>query len=130
MRVKIALLALIVLALAGCQGPQAITDAALRDTIFSIENRANGAAVMWMTHDDVGTYCTLDKGLAQKAYEIMTSGKDALVKYRTLNANDKENGALGGMFQGACNTERSTNTNYLVTDIQLAPDKAATPTSK
>ena len=115
--------------LSGCgAGIQAITDATARDTIFSVEQRNNGAVVMWLTHDDVGTYCTIDKNIGETAFDLMKSGHDALISYRTLNGNDKENGALGGLFQGACNTDRSSgnNTNYLVTKIEAAPAITAT----
>ena len=78
---------------------------------------------MWLTHDDVGTYCTVDSALGQKEFDIMKSGQDALIQYRTLNSGDKENGALLGLFQGGCNTDRSSgnNTNYLVLSVEVAP---------
>lgn len=127
--IKILLVALFAVSiLSACKGNQAITDATARDTIFSVEHRNNGAVVMWLTHDDVGTYCTVDKGLGETAFEIMKSGQDALVSYRTLNASDKENGALFGMFEGGCNTDNKSgnNTNYLVTKIEVAPAITAT----
>jgi hypothetical protein len=120
--VKAFTIVLLIILLSGCAGPQAITNATARDTIFSTETRANGATVMWLTHDDVGTYCTVDKSLGELGYEIMKSGRDALITYRTLNAADKENGALFGLFQGGCNTDNGSgnNTNYLVTGIKYA----------
>jgi hypothetical protein len=120
---KIAVVLLFVALLVGCQGVQAITDATARDTIFSVEKRANGAYVMWLTHDDVGTYCTGDPALGQKEMDIMKSGQDALIEYRTLNTSDKENGILFGIGEGQCNTDRKSgnNTNYLVMKVEVAP---------
>ena len=135
MKRSLALLAglIVTVLLAGCgAGLQAITGATARDTIFSVEQRNNGGVVMWLTHDDVGTYCTIDKSIGETAFELMKSGQDALVSYRTLNGNDKENGVLGGLFQGACNTDRGSgnNTNYLITKIEAAPVLTSTVKTK
>ena len=124
MKAKWIILLVVAAIVSGCTGPQAIVDATARDRIFSVEVRANGATVMWLVHDDVGTYCTTNKQLSELGQEIMTSGKDAIVHYRTLKVNDPEQGAIGGLFLGACNTERSDrNTNYLITGLEVAPDK-------
>ncbi len=101
----------------GIQGPGAITDAYLRDTIFSVEPRVNGSTTMWMTHDDVGYYCTTDKTLGQ---QILAMIKDpgqpveVIVEYRSVNIGDAEyNGAvLGGCARestGSGSSDKGSN---------------------
>ncbi len=46
-------------------GPKAIVEGTLRDTVFAVEPRANNTISVWMTHDDVGVYCTTDTELGE-----------------------------------------------------------------
>lgn len=80
--------------LASCgPGPYAIERATLRDTIFSIEPRSNGTTTLWMTHDDVGAYCTRDSALVAQANALLAQPapyNEVLVTYRSINNSDSE----------------------------------------
>ena len=101
----------------GIQGPGAITHAYLRDTIFSVEPRANGSTTMWMTPDDVGYYCTTDKALGKAILDMIkdtSQPAEVLVEYRSVNIGDSEyNGAvLGGCARestGAGSSDKGSN---------------------
>lgn len=110
----------IILTLSGCAGAQAITKATLRDTIFSVEPRNNGVTVMWMTHDDVGAYCTTRPEIAAKMHRFLNeqTRREVLVDYKSLNVGDEGYNLLNG----GCSTDTDT-TNYIVIDIRL-PDGA------
>ncbi len=110
---------LAILALSGCAGAQAIKGkATLRDTIFSVEPRNNGVTVMWMTHDDVGAYCTTRPEIAAKMKHFLNdkNRQEVLVDYKSLNVGDEGYDLLNG----GCSTDTNT-TNYIVIDIRL-PD--------
>jgi uncharacterized lipoprotein YajG len=109
---------ILVLVLSGCAGPQSITKATLRDTIFSVEPRNNGVTVMWMTHDDVGAYCTTRPEIAEKMNQFLhqNTRQEVLVDYQSLNVGDEGYDLLSG----GCATDANT-TNYIVIDIRL-PD--------
>lgn len=112
----IAPLALLVLALGGCaQGAQAITQAYLRDSIFSIEPRANGTFTVWMTHDDVGSYCTNDPSIIAQAKVIFDSpDPTAVIEYRSINANDPEWTWFDGMGGGCAAEAGTSHITYLL----------------
>lgn len=116
----IGLILLLALMLAGCQGPKAIVNATLRDTIFSVEPRANGATSIWMTHDDVGTYCTFDTKLAADALAILKSANpEVIITYRSINSNDPEWAWLGDMNGNGCPQESGQqSTIYKLLTIQ------------
>jgi len=86
-------IALCVLVLTACS-PRVITNsegqrATVRDAIYSLETRQNGAYVMWLRYDDEGVYCMSDKALYDKALDIMTKGTGwVLVEYHTLRATE------------------------------------------
>lgn len=42
----------------------------LKDEIFGIEHRANGVVVVWVVHDDVGSYCFNNRETAAKAEDL------------------------------------------------------------
>lgn len=111
---------LLVVLLSACAGQHAITDAYMRDTIFSIEPRLNGTATIWMTHDDVGSYCSRDATIIAKAHAIFAStNPETVVEYRSVNTNDPEWTWFGGVG-GGCAVETgssSGHTTYLVLNI-------------
>ena len=114
----VAVVILILAIVAGCAGPQAIRGkATLRDTIFSVEPRNNGVTVMWMTHDDVGAYCTTKPEIAEKMQKYLDGSEhvEVLVDYKSLNVGDEGYDLL----HGGCSTDVDT-TNYIVIDIRLA----------
>lgn len=88
MNIKKVLIGLGVFALTACASVipnEAGKRGELRDAIYSVEPRANGAYVMWLRYDDEGVYCTMDKAVYDKAKQIMHEGTGwALVEYYTL----------------------------------------------
>lgn len=120
MNIKRAVLIVVIVALTGCAGPQAIRGkATLRDTIYSVEPRNNGVTVMWMTHDDVGAYCTTKPEIAAKMKDYLEGGVgEVLVDYKSLNIGDEG----FDLLNGGCSTDSNT-TNYIVVDIRI-PDGA------
>lgn len=80
----------VLLVLSGCsgEGAHAVRDGRVRDTIYATETKANGSNFIWMTHDDVGVYCTMDKALYDKANAIFNDGtKVPLVWVDYISAN-------------------------------------------
>jgi hypothetical protein len=64
----------------------------LRDAIYSIEPRANGATAIWLRYDDEGVYCTMDQAVIDKAKKILTEGTGwALIEYYTLYGTPNSN---------------------------------------
>jgi hypothetical protein len=102
--------------LVACAGVQAIKGkATLRDTIFSVEPRNNGVTVMWMTHDDVGAYCTTKPEIAAKMVDFLSNyNGEVLVDYKSLNVGDDGYNLLNG----GCSTDSKNTTNYIVLDIR------------
>lgn len=114
MKVKALFILIVALLITGCAGVQAIKGkATLRDTIFSVEPRNNGVTVMWMTHDDVGAYCTTKPEVAAKMNYFLNKGGEVLVDYKSLNVGDEG----FDLLNGGCSTDENT-TNYIVLDIR------------
>lgn len=118
---KLLLFFISVLLLAGCgAGPNAVKDATLRDTIFSIETKENGSHFLWMVHDDVGTYCTMNAALFAKAEAIFDDKAhqpDVFLKYISANVGSNENKSF---FQDPLNIQGCVHdkaTVYVITDI-------------
>lgn len=117
-RSVIPILALLFLAiLTACgPGPHAVMNGTLRDTIFSVEPRANGSTSIWMTHDDVGVYCTLNQELASKALLILSSpDNEVILRYASINAGDPESNIL--LTNGCATEERKQVTVYKIISI-------------
>lgn len=96
---RIAWLAVVgILGLAACgPGPHAVQDGALRDTIFAIETKQNGSHFVWMMHDDVGVYCTMDNALFGKAEAIFNDKShtpEVIINYISANLGSAENPGL------------------------------------
>lgn len=89
-----------------------------RDTIFSVEPRANGATVMWLTHDDIATYCTIDPAIAKQMDNLLLEHNgDVIVRYSTINFSDS---SLDKNLS-ACSTDSISITNYIVWSITAVP---------
>lgn len=132
--VVLAIACLILVTISACdgfglsvQGPHSITQAYLRDTIFSVEPRLNGSVTVWMTHDDIGFYCTTDQSIKQQALAIIEDIDQApsvLITYRSVNINDPE---VNGIGAGGCAVEKtsgesSTQQAYkLLSIIRVSP---------
>jgi hypothetical protein len=122
MRAKLfGLIVLLALVLIGCgAGPKAVIEGTIHDTIFSVEPRHNGTVSIWMTHDDVGVYCTVDKALGDIALEILLSpNPDAIITYRSINGGDPE---VSYMFDPAsgCGDEKEGTTRYKLLSVRRA----------
>jgi len=116
---RILILVVMATLVTACQGQGHILNGKLRDTIFSVEQRKSGALVMWMTHDDVGNYCTLDPALGQKALQAFNRGGSVIVTYSSVTTGSAE----APWFGETCNTDGRT-TNYVIKDIQPTEDAA------
>lgn len=116
---------LFVLLLTACgPGAKAITSGnpgVLRDTIFSVEPRLNGTTTVWMTHDDLGSYCTKDASLSKLAQDIIndkTKPAEVILQYASINAGDSEGGGvLGDITSSGCAADRSTGNGNVVYKI-------------
>lgn len=120
--VLVAIVIVVCLSLVGGLGQQAVKGGELSDTIFSTEPRANGTYSMWMVHDSVGVYCTLNQQLYEKAHDLFLEGKKVLMHYDSVSWNDPENG-LFGLFGTGCSHETTTNTSatvYRITAVEAA----------
>lgn len=95
MKYRLVLLTVLLFALAACgAGPHAVRSGLLRDTIFAVEEKQNGSYFLWMTHDDVGTYCTMDAALYYEAKKIFidkTHAPEVLLTYISSNVGTDEN---------------------------------------
>lgn len=125
-RLKIGLLVLVLLVItAACgAGPKAITQGTLRDTLFAVEPRANNTVSVWMTHDDVGVYCTTDKVLGDRALEFLrSSNPEVVITFRSVNNSDAEWAWLGDLTGGGCAVERGSEEVqvYKLLTIEQAP---------
>lgn len=110
------------LLLAGCEGAKAIREGRLRDTLFSIERHANGAASIWVTHDDVGVYCTLDQEIVAQAEQIFTSTHpEVIITYGSVNAGSSESGNVLAPLQGCAYMDDKTVTVYRIINLEAAP---------
>lgn len=92
----------------------------LKDEIFGVEHRANGAIVVWVVHDDVGSYCFSNDSTARKAEELFNTydGKVVITYYD------------GHLFDG-CPQSTEHNHVYTAIGIEKAESeqaKAPTPT--
>lgn len=117
---RLGLFIIVLTLLAGCgAGAHAVRQGQLRDTIFSIEPKQNGSYFLWMTHDDVGVYCTLDANLfakAKKIFEDPTRSPEVFLTYGSLNVGTPENPTINpGNTQG-CQYEGATI--YVISDVQ------------
>src|SRR5258708_3936751 len=90
---KFKILSLIVLAsvvLSGCSA-RVIENkegrrATVRDAIYSLEPRANGAYVMWLRYDDEGVYCIDSDTLYNQAMNLLLTTGWAIVEYHTYSS--------------------------------------------
>ena len=124
MRKLLPLFLIIVLAslLAGCggAGAHAVKDATMRDTIFSVEKKENGSNFVWMVHDDVGVYCTMNDDLYQKALKIINDKShpaDVIVHYISNNLGTEENKNFFQDPLGVTGCQHGKATVYIITSI-------------
>lgn len=122
MKRRLIVFMMVIVMLAGCEGAKAIREGRLRDTLFSIERHANGAASIWVTHDDVGVYCTLDQAIVAKAEQIFTSANpEVIITYGSVNAGSSESGNVLAPLQGCAYMDDKTLTVYRIINLEAAP---------
>lgn len=121
---KTILVFLLLIILAGCgAGPHAVKDATLRDVIYAVETKENGSHFVWMRYDDVGTYCTMNVDLFNKAVEIFndkTREPQVFIKYISANIGSAE---AKGFFQdplGVSGCVHDKATVYVIISIEPA----------
>lgn len=62
----------------------------VRDTVFAVEERGNGAHIVWLTHSDVDGYCIPDKDTDIST--IMRHEGEILITYHTISSAGSEFG--------------------------------------
>ena len=86
-------MAALAIGLAACS-PRVISNSegrrgTVRDAIYAVEPRQNGAYAMWLRYDDIGVYCINDQALYDKAKQILTQGSGwAIVEYHTVQITE------------------------------------------
>lgn len=129
-RIILLFVALCALLMSACgAGQQAIVTSnpgEAHDTIFSVEPRLNGTLTIWLTHDDVGAYCTLDTNLKLKIQQLWdTEQYEVILSYVSINAGDAElGGALSLNPTTMCARERGGEGTivYRIVDIRPAQE--------
>ena len=77
-----------------------------RDTVFSVEQRGNGATVLWLTHDDVTAYC-FDKPV--NSQEMINHDGDIVLHYQSIVPDSR----------AICYRVEPSVTTYLITEYSL-----------
>lgn len=101
-------------------GPHAVRDATLRDTVFSVETKENGSHFVWMVHDDVGVYCTMNDVLFKKVTDIFydkTHPADVFIKYISSNLGSDENKNFFQDPLGISGCKHEKATVYVITEV-------------
>lgn len=111
------------MALAACN-PHRVTDGVLRDTIFSVEEIANGYYRIWMTHDDIAGYCAQTPELGQEAMTLLQEhGGEVVVTFRDITVADKEASWWDSSECGTVAGGDSTTHMFVFTDIEAVPSR-------
>lgn len=85
----ILILVLVSLLMSGCYA-NAVRTGTLRDTLFSVEETNDGAWRVFMTHDDVAGYCTLDSELGQEAHNLLLEHDgEVMVEFTSIKLTDE-----------------------------------------
>jgi ABC-type amino acid transport substrate-binding protein len=117
----LAALLIVSVLLAACSGPKAIHDGVLRDTIFAIEHHANGAVSVWMTHDDVGVYCTLDGDMAARLDGLFRGeSPEVFLTYGSVNVGTGEATNVLNWSQGCAYESDENTTVYRIIAVESA----------
>lgn len=93
---KVAIFTMLALALVGCVGAHAVTDAQVTDWVSNTEAMNNGFYIVWVRFDTTSAYCTRDQALFNRARELADGVTPVVIKYQGLNIG--EEGASGGPF--------------------------------
>ena len=114
------ILALCALLLAACpaQSRQFTKVGMLRDTIFSVEQRGNGALIVWMTHDDAGAYCFGVSDEHPSAESLIDHQGEVVITYADILANGDGCGSAEVSHDG------SGFHTYKVQKMRLVPARA------
>ena len=76
----------------GVTSPRYTRSGVLRDTIFSLEERGNGAIIVWLTHDDDGVYCIGKSEEKIDPQRLIKHDGEAIIKYKDIAAGDQGDG--------------------------------------
>ena len=107
-------------------GPHAVKDAIKRDTIDSVETKENGSHFIWMTHDDVGVYCTMNNDLYQKALTVVNDKKHdpyVIMHYISSNLGSEENKNFFQDPLGVQGCKHDAATVYVITSLEAVSDQ-------
>lgn len=120
---KVAIFAILALALVGCVGAHAVTDAQVTDWVSNTEAMNNGFYIVWVRFDTTSAYCTRDQALFNRARELADGVTPVVIKYQGLNIG--EEGASSGPldFNGWDECDRNVGediTTYRMVSIEPA----------
>lgn len=92
----------------------------IRDTIYSVEQSNNGSWKVYMTHDDISTFCTYNAQLGQKALDLLENYEgESFIKFRAVNETDPEWSFWNG---SDCKTSNAADiTMFMLLDVNPAP---------
>lgn len=121
----------LLLFLGGCvgKGAHAVEQGEIRNIIYSIESKVDGTYFVWMTNDDVGAYCTMDKAIYDQAKSILedeTRIPKVFLGYESLNRGTKERPATLSNAFGTEGCSHSEATVYVITYIRRVNDELLT----
>lgn len=107
----------IALVLAACPGTRQYTrTGSLRDTTHTVQERGNGALIVWVTHDDLGAYCFGISDEKPSRNALLNHDGEVIIDYTDITPLNSD---------GCANAESSQDGSgfhtYKVTGIHLVP---------
>lgn len=121
-KIKTLSLALVMFVLSACSERVISNEAGkrgqVRDAIYSIEPRANGATALWLRYDNEGVYCTIDPAVIEKAKKILSEGTGwALIEYYTLVGTPNYNWNSCYNIEASGSSSEAKHTIYIIQTI-------------
>jgi hypothetical protein len=114
-------IALCALLIAACPQSRRFTrTGTLRDTLFSVEERGNGALIVWVTHDDAGAYCFGVSDEHPSVEDLIDHQGEVVITYSDIALNGD------GCSNAESSQEGSGFHTYKVHKIRLVPARAGT----
>lgn len=112
------LIAVVVLLLTACTSYRT-AKGNVRDTIYSVEVTHNGSYKVYMTHDDVAVFCTYDKVVGERAWDILNNWKgEALLTFRSVSERDAEWSLWNGSDCKTTTADEGGIVMFLLLDVQ------------
>lgn len=101
--------------------PHRVTNATLRDTIFSVEETANGYYRVWFTHDDIAGYCAQTPELGLEALSLLQEHDGEVVAtFRDITVADEEASWWDRSDCGSISSGEESTHMFILTGIVAA----------